>query len=120
VSSRRWRLVLVPAALFVVVSGSAFALAELHLAKPGLPKSGAVRLGDSYRGETVYSTKCAACHGAEAQGGVGPRLAGAKISLAAAKSQIDNGSGVMPAGLASGRDEEDVLAYLSTVLAQSP
>ena len=116
-SSGLRRLVLVPAALLILVSASAFTLAELHLAKPGLPKSGPVKLGDSYRGETVYSTKCAACHGAQAQGGVGPRLGGAQITLAAAKAQVDDGGGIMPAKLVSGRDEEDLLAYLSTILA---
>jgi mono/diheme cytochrome c family protein len=116
--SRPWRrLVLVPAILFVVVSTSAFTLAKLHLAKPGLPKSGSVKLGDLYRGETVFSTSCSSCHGDSAQGGIGPKLAGAHISLAAAKAQIDNGGATMPPKLVQGRQEEDVLAYLSTIFA---
>ena len=108
-------MVVVPAVLFVAVSASAFTLAKLHLAKPGLPTSGSVKLGDVYRGLTVFSTNCAACHGKDAQGGVGPKLDGAQISLAAAKAQIDNGGGAMPPGLVHGRDEEDVLAYLATL-----
>ena len=108
---------LVPALLFVVFSASAFTLAKLHLAKPGLPKSGSVKLGDFYRGETVFSMACSSCHGDKAQGGIGPKLAGATISLAAAKAQIDNGSGAMPPNLVQGREEEDVLAYLSTIMA---
>jgi mono/diheme cytochrome c family protein len=103
--------------LFVVVSASAFTLAKLHLAKPGLPKSGSVKLGDLYRGETVFSTSCSSCHGDSAQGGIGPKLAGAHISLAAAKAQIDNGGATMPPKLVQGRQEEDVLAYLSTIFA---
>ena len=110
---------LVPALLFVVSSASAFTLAKLHLAKPGLPKSGSVKLGDFYQGETVFSTSCSSCHGDKAQGGIGPKLAGAPISLAAAKAQIDNGGGAMPANLVQGREEEDVLAYLSTIFAPS-
>ena len=105
--------------LFVVVSASAFTLAKLHLAKPGLPKSGSVKLGDVYRGQTVFSTACSSCHGKDAEGGIGPRLAGANVSLAAAKAQIDNGGGAMPPRLVQGRQEEDVLAYLSTIFAPS-
>jgi cytochrome c551 len=116
VSSRLRRLVLIPALLFVGISAAAFTLAELHPAKPGVPTSAAVKLGDVYRGQTVYSTTCAGCHGDTGQGGVGPKLDGAGISLAAAKAQIDNGGGAMPPHLVSGRDEEDVLAYLSTLL----
>ena len=108
-------MVVVPAVLFVAFSASAFTLAKLHLAKPGLPASGSVKLGDVYRGQTVFSTNCAACHGKNAQGGVGPKLDGAQISLAAAKAQIDNGGGAMPPKLLQGRDEEDVLAYLATL-----
>ena len=49
-------------------------------------------------------------------GGIGPRLVGLDITVAQAKAQIDNGGGVMPAGLVSGTKEEDVLAYLATIL----
>lgn len=116
-SSRLRRLVLVPAVLFLAVSAGTFALAKLHLAKPEAPASASVALGDAYRGETVYATSCAGCHGAAAEGGVGPALEGASISLGAAKARIDNGGGAMPGGLVTGRQEEDVLAYLATLLA---
>lgn len=115
------RLVVVPAILFAVFAGTAFALAKLHLAKPGTPRaSGTVAVGDSYRGETIFSQQCASCHGQGGSGGIGPRLIGASISLAAAKAQIDNGGGTMPAGLVSGQSEKDVLAYLASILAPSP
>jgi mono/diheme cytochrome c family protein len=117
VSNARRRLVVVPLLLFVAVSAGVFTLAKLHPAKPEAAKAGAVRLGDAARGKTVYSANCASCHGAAAEGGVGPKLAGAPISVADAKAQIDNGGGAMPAKLVSGADEEDVLAYLSTILA---
>ena len=116
-SRRLIRLVIVPACLFLAFAGGAFALAKLHLAKPGTPKaSGAVKLGDPYRGETVFTQRCAGCHGAGGKGGSGPTLAGTRISIAAAKAQIDNGGSVMPAGLVAGRNEQDVLAYLNTIL----
>jgi len=117
VSSRAIRLLVVPAVLFVAFSATAFALAKLHPAKPSLSVSGPVRVGDPYRGQTVFTQSCAGCHGQDGKGGgIGPRLAGSGISLAAAKAQIDNGGGAMPAGIVSGKQEEDVLAYLATIL----
>jgi mono/diheme cytochrome c family protein len=113
------RLVAVPLILFAAFSGAAFALAKLHFARPGVPHSnGPVALGDSYRGETLFSQNCASCHGAGGEGGgIGPKLAGASITLAAAKAQIDTGGGAMPGGLVKGQQEKDVLAYLAGILA---
>jgi cytochrome c551 len=110
-----------PLILFVAVSGTAFALAKLHLAKPGVPKAtGAVKVGDAYRGETVFQEKCAGCHGDRGKGGgIGPKLQGDPISLARAQAQIEAGGGAMPANLVTGRDKEDVLAFLATILAKS-
>ncbi len=122
--SSRARLVVTPLALFVVVSGSVFTLAKLHLARPGLPKLAAgqkVQLGDFYNGQTVFSTTCASCHGPNGSGGkIGPKLAGAAIPLVVAQAQIDNGGGVMPAHLVTGKPERDVLAYLATIFASTP
>jgi mono/diheme cytochrome c family protein len=116
--SRRVRLIVIPLCLFVGVSTTVFLLARLALVEPSAPKaSGEVVLGDQYRGQVVYAQSCSGCHGATGEGGIGPRLAGNPISLAAAKSQIDSGGGTMPPQLVSGRQEEDVLAYLATILA---
>jgi hypothetical protein len=38
--------------------------------------------------------------------------------VAAAKTQIDDGGGIMPANLVNGSREDDVLAYLATILAK--
>ena len=107
-----------PLVLFVAVSGTAFGLAKWHPAKPGLPKitGGSVTLGDQYRGETVFQTSCAGCHGPNGKGGVGPRLAGLKISIARVKAQIDGGGATMPAGIVKDGDEADVLAYVETIV----
>lgn len=120
-TERFLRLVVAPTLLFLVFTGTALALALLHPAKPGTPKtSGKVKLGDPYNGETIFSTTCAGCHGQGGKGGgIGPKLAGAAIPLAAAKAQIDNGGGSMPAGLVKGKQEADVLAYLAGIL-ESP
>ena len=116
--SRRTRLIVIPLCLFVGVSGAVFMLAKLALAEPSAPAtSGEVVLGDQYRGQVVYSQSCAACHGATGEGGIGPALQGNPISLAAAKAQIENGGGTMPAQLVDGQKLDDVLAYLATILA---
>jgi mono/diheme cytochrome c family protein len=111
------RIVLVPAVLFVAVSATVFALARLHPAKPEAA-AGTVTLGNAVRGKAVFREVCAPCHGANAEGRVGPRLAGTTLTSAAAKAQIDNGGGIMPARLVTGRDEEDVLAYLASIAAR--
>src|SRR5437773_2250750 len=86
----RPRLVVVPVALFCAVSGAAFALAKLHLARPSVTSSGPVKLGDFYRGQTLFNQHCAACHGQDGAGGtVGPRLQGRPTSLARAMAKID-------------------------------
>ncbi len=116
--SRRTRLIVVPLCLFLGVSAAVFALSRLALAEPSAPTaSGAVAVGDAYRGQIVYSQACAGCHGATGEGGVGPKLEGNPISLAATKAQIDSGGATMPAQLVTGRQEEDLLAYLATILA---
>jgi cytochrome c551 len=117
---RLLRLVGVPLLLFVTFAGAAFALAKLHLAKPGTSAvSGPVYLGDARRGAAIFSQTCASCHGQNGTGGIGPRLAGATITLPAAKAQIDHGGGSMPAALVTGQQEQDVLAYLGSIFAKS-
>ena len=111
-----------PVVLLVAVSAAAFALAEWHVLKPGTPKAAAgstIVLGDGYRGETVFQQNCAVCHGAGGKGGSGgPRLAGATLSVPRIKAQIDNGGGAMPPGLVTGRNEQDVIAYVAGIVAQ--
>ena len=110
-----------PLAALAAVSLAAFGLAEWHVLKPGTPKAAAgssVKLGDVYRGETVFQQTCASCHGTAGKGGVGPKLAGATLTSPQVKVQIDAGGGAMPPALVSGRDEEDVLAYVASIAAQ--
>ena len=107
-----------PLALFAAVTVTTVVLATLHVFKPGTPKAAVgsgVKLGDIYRGETVYSQSCASCHGADGGGGVGPALVGRGIPVARIKSQIDAGGGVMPAQIVSGQAEEDVIADVASL-----
>ena len=109
-----------PLALLVVVSAVVFTFAQLHLARPGVPSAAAgtkIALGDSYRGSIAFDQTCQACHGEGGKGGgIGPRLIGDRISLAAVKQQIDAGGGTMPPALVKGSTERDILAYLATVI----
>jgi mono/diheme cytochrome c family protein len=112
-----WRHVAVPLLVFAYVSAMVFTLAKLH---PFTPDSPAVTTtptaaGDAARGETVFDETCASCHGAGGTGGIGPVLAGRRLDQAAARAQIVNGGGVMPANLVAGQDLDDVLAYLAQI-----
>lgn len=109
-SRRRFRLLAVPAILFVVVSGTAFALANLHPAKS--EDNAAVAGTAAQRGQQLFAERCARCH----ETGIAPDLSGNPISLAAARAQIENGGGGMPADLVTGQALDDVLAYLKTIL----
>ena len=105
---------MLPLVLFLVVSAGVFSLAKLHPASPATA-SGPVALGDVAHGKAVFLQKCAPCHGTHAEGKVGPKLAGANLTVEAARAQIDNGGGIMPARLVTGGNEADVLAYLKTL-----
>jgi mono/diheme cytochrome c family protein len=120
-SRRAVRLILVPAILFTLVAVGVFTLAKWHPAKSdtGAAVSAPIAEGSAAaRGEGLFEDNCARCHGEGGEGGgIGPTLAGAEISLDEARTTIENGSGAMPAGLVTGQDLEDVLAYLETILA---
>lgn len=112
---------IVPLCLLVGGWAITFTLAQLHLAKPGVPRAAAgsnVVLGDAYRGETIFGQTCASCHGQSGKGGgIGPKLQGLAVSIARVKAQIDAGGGAMPASLLSGQKERDVLAYVAGLIA---
>ena len=44
-------------------------------------------------------------------------MAGLSLPLTVVQAQIDAGGGIMPAGLVKGTQENDVLAYIATILA---
>ena len=96
------RIVVLPLVLFVVVSAGVFTLAKLHPASPATA-SGPVTLGDVAHGKVVFLQKCAPCHGTQAEGKVGPRLAGVDLTVEEARAQIDNGGGIMPREARHGR-----------------
>jgi mono/diheme cytochrome c family protein len=76
--------------------------------------------GDSAHGHQVYTTNCAACHGANAQGGIGPALRGEKArkDTAAAIAWIENPKPPMPKlypSVLSEKDVDDVAAYVESL-----
>lgn len=75
-------------------------------------------------GAKVYRSNCAACHGKQGEGGVGPALAG-NATLAdgsAVLDQILHGGGGMPAfeGRLSTEEIEAVASYVRTELGNAP
>jgi mono/diheme cytochrome c family protein len=107
---RGWRPALVGAAVAV----GTFALAQAQVFEPSAAPTPAVA-GDAVRGKVVFGRECAKCHGQQAEGGVGPRLAGAGLDAATVTAAVEQGRGIMPAGLVSGQEEADVVAYVVSV-----
>ena len=113
--SRGWRPILVGAA---VVLGT-FALAKAHPFEPSAPSTFSAATGDATRGAAVFERECSGCHGpAGTGGGVGPTLAEAGLDTATVTTAVEQGRGIMPAGLVSGQEEADVVAYV--VLISTP
>jgi mono/diheme cytochrome c family protein len=70
--------------------------------------------GDAANGATLYATTCAGCHGADGQGGSGPRATGRDAVEVA--SVILSGEEEMPAYADQFDDQEiaDIIAWLDT------
>lgn len=111
---RKW---LRPLILGVGVAGAVFALSRATVFQPAAPSAAGVVLGDAYNGETVFQQQCAGCHGAGGTGGSGPALAGSGLAPADVQARIEQGGGVMPAGLVEGQKLADVLAYVDRISA---
>jgi mono/diheme cytochrome c family protein len=73
--------------------------------------------GDAAAGEQVFAANCTGCHLNNGQdaGGVGPQLAGAGLDDATIRTTVENGRGPMPAGLVSGADLDNVVAYVLSI-----
>ena len=108
---RRWRPVLVGSA---VVIGT-FALAQAQVFAPSAPAN-AIAAGNASNGEVVFQRECAGCHGQEGRGGgVGPQLFGAGLDAGEVAGAVQQGRGVMPAGIVSGQEQADVVAYVVSI-----
>ena len=70
--------------------------------------------GDIAAGEQVFADTCAACHGADGTGGIGPSLLDEVPDASDAELQdvIQNGEGEMPAQSLDDQQTADVIAYM--------
>jgi mono/diheme cytochrome c family protein len=109
------RRLLAPVALIVVVTLVTFGLAKWHPFSPSAPAATPAATGDPARGANVFATTCAGCHGADAQGALGPALRGSGLSADQVEGVIASGRGVMPAGLVAGQQAADVAAYVASL-----
>ncbi|WP_027881689.1 c-type cytochrome [Meiothermus rufus] len=80
----------------------------------GLIETAKGQLTAASKGEQVYLSRCAACHGAQAQGGSGPRLRGNPVSKVpeAVREIVLRGRGQMPAIPLSAEELGVLLEYL--------
>ena len=108
---RGWRPIVAGGA----VVAATFALAQAQIFEPSAPaEPGAA--GDAVRGEAVFASECASCHGEGGiGGGVGPALFETGLDETEVATVVQQGRGVMPAGIVSGQDQADVVAYVVSI-----
>lgn len=97
------------------MSLAVYGLARWHPFEPGAPAAAAVAGGDAVAGEAIFARSCATCHGAAAEGGVGPALAGSGLTAQAVAGVIATGRGIMPAGIVTGDEAADAAAYVASI-----
>jgi mono/diheme cytochrome c family protein len=76
----------------------------------------AAQTGDAQAGKTLWEgpvTGCRNCHGAKGEGGVGPDLAGRKLTLAQFTRAVRKPWGVMPAFVESQMSDKDLADFLA-------
>ena len=107
---RGWRPLLVGGAVVV----GTFALAQAQVFAPSAPaEPGAA--GDAVRGEAIFASECAGCHGEGGRGGAGPALFETGLDATEVATVVQQGRGVMPAGIVTGQDQADVVAYVVSI-----
>ena len=111
---RGWRPLVVGGAIVVAT----FALAQAQVFEPSAPAETSTT-GSSNRGEEVFASECAGCHGDGGTGGVGPALVGAGLDPVQVATVVQQGRGVMPAGIVSGQEQADVVAYVVSISGSS-
>jgi mono/diheme cytochrome c family protein len=108
--SRGWRPIVVGGAVVVAT----FALAQAQVFEPSAPaEPGAA--GDTARGEVIFASECAGCHGEGGTGGAGPALIETGLDTTEVAIVVQQGRGVMPAGIVTGQDQADVVAYVVSI-----
>ena len=106
---RGWRPILAGAVVVVAV----FLLAQWPIFEASEP--GGELLGGAERGAVLFVDNCAGCHGQGGTGGTGPVLADSGLDADRIVDAIEQGPGVMPAGIVTGQNQEDVVAYVEAI-----
>ena len=93
---------------------------QTEAAAPPAAASNVSAAPDPHHGQAVFAQNCASCHGAQGQGGMGPRLIGesTRKNLQQAQAWIENPQPPMPKlypGTLSAQDVRDVAAYVETL-----
>jgi mono/diheme cytochrome c family protein len=113
--ARAWRPIVAGALVVVGV----FLLAQWPIFEPSTgsapPADSPAGGGSEARGQVLFEQECASCHGADAEGGIGPALADSGLDAATIAETIEQGAGIMPAGLVSGDDQVEVVAYVAAI-----
>lgn len=92
-----------------------FALAQAKIFAREAPAGDAPGAGDITRGETIFERECAECHGDGGEGGGGPRLVDTGLDATEATAAVAEGRGIMPAGIVTGQERVDVVAYVVSI-----
>lgn len=72
--------------------------------------------GDAAAGQTVFEAKCSGCHAdLGKKAGAGPVIVGTTLTTDEIRTQIKNGKGAMPGGLATGTDLANVVAFVESI-----
>ncbi len=99
----------------MLVSLAVYGLAQWQPFAPEAPPAAATAGGDPVAGQAIFARACAQCHGAAAEGGVGPRLADTGLDAATVAGVVAAGRGIMPAGIVTGAEAADVSAFVAQV-----
>ncbi|WNC60805.1 cytochrome c [Thermosynechococcus sp. QS41] len=116
VRSTVWRWLL--PVLVVLVMGSGWGVSLLLPLRDPYIQSVRAAVGDPNRGEQIFILNCAACHGIDGKGEVGPSLVQISHRRSQAKliQQIISGdTPPMPKFQAQPQDMADLLSYLKTL-----
>ena len=108
---RGWR----PLVTGGAVVAATFALAQAQVFAPEVPAGDETSVGDVSRGETIFARECAACHGGGGEGGAGPRLVETGLDATEVTAAVEQGRGIMPAGIVTGPEQADVVAYVVSI-----
>jgi mono/diheme cytochrome c family protein len=108
---RGWRPLVVGGAVVVAT----FALAQAQVFAPEAPAGDETSAGDVARGETIFERECAGCHGDGGEGGAGPRLVETGLDAMEVTAAVAQGRGIMPAGIVTGQEQADVVAYVVSI-----